>query len=89
MPELDDIASGTLKDKEIEDIIGKNVKDKNIVNEILKEVIDVQNFPDWYKKDSMKSTLQSTIKRILVGKKKKNAKETAFKIVQNLINQIR
>ena len=89
VPELDDIASGTLKDKEIEDIIGKNVKDKNIVNEILKEVIDVQNFPDWYKKDSMKSTLQSTIKRILVGKKKKNAKETAFKIVQNLINQIR
>ena len=54
----------------------------------MNEIIQTTKYPDWFKKDSIKSSMQISIKRILSKKKKRNAKDIAYKIVQNLIKQI-
>lgn len=74
---------------DIEHIIGKYVKVKSLSDNILQEILKAQEYPDWYKKDTTKSSLRNSIKRILIEKKKKKAKDIAFSIVQDLINKIR
>lgn len=79
---------GNIKEQKIKNIVGHWISDKDILEEIMNEIVQTTKYPDWFKKDSIKSSMQSSIKRILVKKKKRNAKDIADKIVQYLIKQI-
>lgn len=83
-----DSIKGNIKEQKIKNIVGHWISDKDILEEVMNEIIQTTKYPDWFKKDSIKSSMQSSIKRILTKKKKKNARDIAFKIVQNLIKQV-
>ena len=84
----EDNIEGNIREQKIKNIVGHWISDKDILEEIMNEIIQTTKYPDWFKKDSIKSSMQISIKRILSKKKKRNAKDIAYKIVQNLIKQI-
>ena len=84
----EDNIEGNIREQKIKNIVGHWISDKDILEEIMNEIIQTTKYPDWVKKDSIKSSMQISIKRILSKKKKRNAKDIAYKIVQNLIKQI-
>ena len=83
-----DSIKGNIKEQKIKNIVGHWISDKDILEEVMNEIIQTTKYPDWFKKDSIKSSMQSSIKRILTKKKKKNARDIALKIVQNIIKQV-